>query len=672
MRRLTAISLTAVLSACPGPDNDTVDPDTDGPLVCEIEDGEQPDSASRLGCPEDFDALAAAPLDASIPGARSAKTLVDRSDSNALYFMNSTRYPIHWDFASANLSGGGLPFVPELSTFNQTEYTSPDRRFVLGAVTYYAGPDVWTYELAPYDTASVEMIEMAFDAIRDNAWMGADLMLHPSSDVVLRNTVDLPDDIPIITTDELFDGIDYQPLNLGETVAQLSFHRAADVDESFVNPRELVVLDAIPNDISVVAGIITGAFQTPLSHINVLSQNRGTPNMALRGAFDNEELRALDGAWVRLTVSANDWTVQEVTLAEADAWWLENRPDPLDIGTMNLAVTAITDDVDLLNLEGQSLSVALSEAVPAFGGKAAHYGGLSLIGDTVPAPPGFAIPVYYYNEHMLTHDLWDRVDEMLADDAFRSDPAVRAVQLQSLRDAITDAPIDADLLAEITAKILDGPYGTTRMRFRSSTNAEDLGTFTGAGLYTSKTGDPTDPDKPVDEAMKKVWASVWGQRAFEEREYWGIDHTQVGMALLSHRSFPDEEANGVAITANLFNPSGLEPAFYVNVQQGEESVVEPEPGVISDQFLYYFDLPGQPSVYLAHSSLIADGETVLSDAQTFELGGALRAVHNYFAPAYGSAVFYAMDTEFKFDDDGLDQEPILYVKQARPYPGRGE
>ena len=81
MRRLTAISLTAVLSACPGPDNDTVDPDTDGPLVCEIEDGEQPDSASRLGCPEDFDALAAAPLDASIPGARSAKTLVDRSDS---------------------------------------------------------------------------------------------------------------------------------------------------------------------------------------------------------------------------------------------------------------------------------------------------------------------------------------------------------------------------------------------------------------------------------------------------------------------------------------------------------------------------------------------------------------------------------------------------------------
>ncbi|MFT6819666.1 MAG: hypothetical protein ACJATT_003490 [Myxococcota bacterium] len=670
MRPLITLSLTAALAACPGPTNDTVDTDT--PWVCEISDGNAPNSAPRLGCPEDFESLAAAPFDSSIPGARSAKTLVDRSDSDRLYFMNSNRFPIHWDFASATLSGGGLPFVPELSTFNQTEYTSPDRRFVLGAVTYYSGPDVWTYELAPYDTASAEMIEGAFDAIRDNAWMGSDLMLHPSSDTVMRNTVDLPDDIPIITTDELFTGIDFQPLNLGETVAQVSFKRAADVDESFVNPRALVVLDAIPNDISVVAGIITAAFQTPLSHINVLSQNRGTPNMALRGAFDNEELRGLDGAWVRLTVTANDWTVEEVTLAEADTWWEENRPEPIDIGEMDLMVTAITDDVDLLNLEGQSLSAALSEAVPAFGGKAAHYGGLSLIGDAVPSPPGFAIPVYYYNQHMETHNLWARVDEMLADEAFRSDPLVRSVELQALRDAIKAAPIDPDLLADVSTKILEGPYGTTRMRFRSSTNAEDLGTFTGAGLYTSKTGDPTDPDKPVDEAMKKVWASVWGQRAYEERDYWGIDHKAVGMALLSHRSFPDEEANGVAITANLFDPSGVESAFYVNVQDGEESVVQPDAGVISDQFLYYFDLPGQPIVYLAHSSLVPEGETVLSDAQAFELGGALRAVHNYFAPAYGSAPFYAMDTEFKFDDDGLNQEPILYLKQARPYPGRGE
>ena len=47
-----------------------------------------------------------------------------------------------------------------------------------------------------------------------------------------------------------------------------------------------------------------------------------------------------------------------------------------------------------------------------------------------------------------------------------------------------------------------------------------------------------------------------------------IDHKTVAMSLLVHHNFPDEEANGVAVTANPFDPSGLEPGFYVNVQWG--------------------------------------------------------------------------------------------------------
>jgi hypothetical protein len=30
-----------------------------------------------------------------------------------------------------------------------------------------------------------------------------------------------------------------------------------------------------------------------------------------------------------------------------------------------------------------------------------------------------------------------------------------------------------------------------------------------------------------------------------------------------------------------------------------------------------------------------------------------------------------MDVEFKFDDDGAGGTPRLFIKQARPYPGRG-
>ena len=124
------------------------------------------------------------PLTATIPGALSAKTVIDRLDGSALYFQNSRRYPIHWDFASTHLSGNGLPIVPSLAQFNATEYYSPDRRFLLGALNYYEGPKVWAYESAPYDTASAEMMEAAFVAVKDQLWVGTKLKFHPTSDNV--------------------------------------------------------------------------------------------------------------------------------------------------------------------------------------------------------------------------------------------------------------------------------------------------------------------------------------------------------------------------------------------------------------------------------------------------------------------------------------------------------
>ena len=170
---------------------------------------------------------------------------------------------------------------------------------------------------------------------------------------------------------------------------------------------------------------------------------------------------------------------------------------------------------------------------------------------------------------------------MLADSDFLGDPAQRAQQLESLRDAMKAAPVDAAFEQMLIDK-LNADYPGTRMRFRSSTNCEDLDGFTGAGLYTSKSGDPSDPAYPVLDAVRTVWSSIWFFRAFEEREYRQIEHESVGMALLVHHSFPYEEANGVAITANLFDSLCMEPGFYVNVQFGDESVVLPNPGVTSD------------------------------------------------------------------------------------------
>ncbi len=36
----------------------------------------------------------------------------------------------------------------------------------------------------------------------------------------------------------------------------------------------------------------------------------------------------------------------------------------------------------------------------------------------------------------------------------------------------------------------------------------------------------------------------------------------------------------------------------------------------TDQFVYQFDFPGQPIVFIAHSSLVPEGTTVLTNAQS--------------------------------------------------------
>ncbi|MDP7112576.1 MAG: PEP/pyruvate-binding domain-containing protein, partial [Myxococcota bacterium] len=554
---LAALALALLAPACPSTEVPVLEPI---PMnwECFLDAGEEPDFTPAIGCQDDFFAVASRPLDTSIPGARTAKTVIDQADDNRLYFQNSNRYAIHYEFCAEHLNGEGLPPVGDISLFNQIEYYSPSRRFLLGAITFYEEPGVWAYEIAPYDTSSAEMVATAYQALRSHAYFGEDLYFHPTSSNVEQMAVELPDWVKVITTDELFADITYQPLNLGESYGQLRFVAAEDLGDVYVSPRDVVVLDGVPNDISVIAGLITAEFQTPLSHVNVLSQNRGTPNMALRGAFEDETLRALDLAWVRLEVEAFSYELEEVSEAEADAWWEEHKPDDVHVPDLDLTVT------DLRDIEEITL-----DDISAFGGKASHYGVMSQIDqDLVPSPKAFAVPVYYYKqfEEENAFDVW--VAELLSDEDFINDPAVRDTSLAELREAIEVAPVDPDFEAALTAK-LEADYPHTRMRFRSSTNAEDLPGFTGAGLYSSHSGDPDDPSRPVMDAVRKTWASLWNFRAFEERSYNGIPHDGVAMALLVHHSFPDEEANGVALTANMFDET--QPGFYVNVQAGEAS-----------------------------------------------------------------------------------------------------
>ncbi|MEZ4398389.1 MAG: PEP/pyruvate-binding domain-containing protein [Kofleriaceae bacterium] len=678
MRRAQLVAAVAVVvAACGGDGGATVDAGPDAFQVtegaCQVaEASASPDALGTITCGADFTALASQPLDATLPGSRSVKVIVDQDGGDALYFMNTVRFEIHYAFASTHLSGGGLPVVGTLADFNSVQYFAPDRRFLLGAVTYYEQPDRWVLELAPYDTASPAMLTKLFLAVKHAAYFGPMLAFHPTSEAQAAVAAGLGAEVPVVTTDELYAGIDYQPLSLGTAYGYIHFSTAATLASEFVSPHAIVVLDEAPNDISVVQGLITQEFQTPLSHVNVLSRNRHTPNMGLRGALTNPTVVGLDGQLVKLVVTADAWTMTAATLEEAQAWWDAHAPAPVTLPVADLSVTAFTDlgDVTPEPAAGASLRDALRAAVTVFGGKAAHYSILTRTPD-VPIKAGFAIPMAWYFQFMTDNGFFARLDALLADPGFVGDPATRDAALAQLRADILVAPFSPAFEAALTTKAAEYP-GVTKLRFRTSSNSEDLDGFPCAGCYNSYSGLRSDL-AAMETAIRKVYADVWTFRTFEERSYYRVDHKSVGMALLVHENFQAEEANGVSVTANPFDASGLDPAFYVNVQYGGDvEVVAPPPGTTSDQLLYYFTQPNQPITYLTHSNIIAAGTTVLSPTQLYALGKALAAIHTRFSKAYGPAAgnngWYAMDVEFKFDDQYTPGTPTLYVKQARPYP----
>jgi hypothetical protein len=677
----TGVVVALALGACssdttgPGPSNE---PPPLEEWPCEIAGTATPDSLKKIGCKKDFLALSSEPLDASIPGARSGKVILDLFDGDAFYFQDSNKYPIHYDFAVKNLNGSGDRFIGNINSFNPQYTAAPgDRRFLLGAVTYYEQPNIWALEIAPYDTSTPEMIAKLFNAVRNNAYYGKVLTFHPTSDIVEVQAKKLPPDIKIKTTDDIFAATEYQPLNIGQAVGTLKFVTAEDLQNIYVSARDVVLLDKVPNDITPTAGIITQEFQTPLSHINVLARNRGTPNMGLRSATNNPKLLALAGKQVRITVQAFEWKVEEVSLAESDAWWELHKPKPvvlpaLDISVKDLRdiaeVTEHTDVAPYVTLE------AIKKSTLAFGAKTANYS-VFATDPKVPNKKAFGIPVYFYDQFMKEHGFYARAAAFGMDPEFRSKDAVRSAKLAELRAAILAAPLNAEFKALLKAKF-DAEYPGKSMRFRSSTNAEDLDGFPCAGCYDSHTGDPNehngDQIAAAEEAIKKTWATVWNFRTYEERALRSIEHTSVAMALLVHTNFPDEEANGVAVTSNIFDATGNAPGFYVNVQRGGEAeVVHPPPGVTSDSFLHQFTFPGQPVIYYTRSNIVPEGSRVLTDKQIYDLGVALDQIHTRFANAYRPTPtsWYAMDVEFKFDDEAMPGTTAsLYIKQARPYP----
>lgn len=607
----------------------------------------------ELISPLAFEAISNKPSRSNLGDVQEVKIIYDRNTSK-IYYMNSKRYELHYTFSSEVLGydkGHGL--------FNLTQYReNPERYLYMGSIHYYKGINTYVLQFVSAIEMSCAQIEELYGKIIQTSFLTRENFKFYPNKTEWENCLT----VPLVTSEELHAGQLYQGLNLAANYGYIKKVSSTQIPTTYLSRRDIVVTDGVPNDLPVVAGIITSELQTPLSHINVLSHSRNTPNMALRGAWDNETLNSLEGQLVYLQVKGDAYELRTAALHEATEFWATREPQDTVFLDKN---TIYNELIDLQNAD--------YTFVNRIGGKAANFSELlNITGPAIPTPEGaFAIPFHFYDAHVKKYgiDIW--IESLLLDHQFQANAAYRQQLLEQVRDSIINSPLDPQLVSLVNSKI-NFFAEFEAIRFRSSTNAEDLEDFSGAGLYDSYSAKNGHKTKTIENAIRKVWASLWNWRAYEERSYFKIDHLSCAMGILVHRSFPDEDANGVLVTKNLYN---FNPGFTISVQYKEHSIVFPEPGVLHDQMIL-FTWSVDPSEefmleYLSHSNVAQlKGKRVMTDSEIFQLGRYAKATkrHFYYNVPHNCDCTYddfGVDIEFKVDSDVSPRK--IYIKQARLY-----
>ncbi len=551
----------------------------------------------------------------------------------AIYFVNLNTPIAHFDFMDAV----GLDRNQDELVFGTIRY-DPD--VSPGSYYFWLGPSNTYYSVARMEyfytllAASMPLLEDNLAVYMANSQLRllqSNLLLYSESR------------IPLVFNKDIFPEISFLALNPGEGYGLLRLMELEDRP----NPRDIVIYEALPNELPRVAGVISTVPQTPLTHVNLRAVQDRIPNAFIRDGLNKVRIASLRGKYVHYTVTETGWILRGATRAEVDAHYASSRPTQPQTPERDLSFTAITP-----------LSQIDFDDWDAFGVKVANVavlGTLAFPEGTVP--DGFAIPFYFYDEFMKHNDFYTRIETMLADPDFQTDYAVQDDMLDDLRDDIKDAETPQRIMEALTTMNASFAEGVNR-RYRSSTNNEDLPGFNGAGLYDSKSQKPSEDEDDLAKSLKEVYASLWNYRAYIERDFHRVDHLKTAMGILVHPSYQDELANGVAVSMN--PPTGETDDYYVNTQLGEDLVTNPEAHSVPEEIL----LRQNRYTVLATSNLVEPGRLLMSDAQLTQLREHLTTIHHHFKRLYNPAAGkpFAMEIEFKITADD-----VLAIKQARPW-----
>ncbi|HLA10313.1 MAG TPA: PEP/pyruvate-binding domain-containing protein [Pyrinomonadaceae bacterium] len=504
---------------------------------------ESPRSLPSISSREEFDRLSVT-YDPDTPYALPHLIFViDRKDNNRIYYVNKKRYSFHKDFVNGNYLS-----LDRGREFFENNYLKPNRRFILGTIAYQTLVKRFTFEFWEGDLVPAQQIKLTSDVI--NKTFFAPVAYKPNS---LRQDQESQSitGLQRVLQSDISKEQDYQTLNIAKGLGRV--HLIEKLDQHVeIGFNEILVLNEVPVQLPPVAGIVTAQPSTPLSHINLLAKGWGIPNAYLKNA--HELLKQYDGRWISFETRRDGYSIKLADMDQLREYQrrLAERRDVVK-ARYNLS------EKRLLSLRTQR-----SHSSIAFGSKSANLGEVAnarIPGIVVPG--GFTIPFYYYHAFIKDNAVDDRIYELLNDQKFVHDPAYRREQLAGLRTLIQKGRFAESLSRQIRRRVATEYLGKG-LFVRSSSNAEDLPNFSGAGLYTTVPN--VKGDDQLIEAIKTVWASLWNFEAYEARERALIDHSRILMAVLIQEGI-NSESSGVMITTDPFDGENRG-AIYISAKRG--------------------------------------------------------------------------------------------------------
>ncbi len=606
-------------------------------------------SLARINSKADFDLLARIYYRGRLSAVPHVMFLIDRRSNDRAYFINSRAYQFHKDFVNATYLS-----LERGRAFYDNNLLKTDRRFILGTIAYQAAADKFTFEFWEGDQITTRLLAECYSALKLSFY--SPLFFKPNSQTHEQIASKLNAEstaearVPMMTATELAADQKYQPLNLGSSIGQLRIIERVDAD-TVIDRNQIVIFKEVPIHLTPLSGIIMTEPASPLSHVNMLAKSWAIPNATVRNA--DKLFRQLEGKYVRLEIREDGYSLAPADAREVDARnreWIK-RSD------------LVTPRADLEYDQLTDLSHQRARDAIRFGAKSANLG--EIVHARLPGievPPGFAIPFHYYREFIRRNHLEERIAAAVEEERFVHDPLYRKTRLAEIRRWIEAGRHDETFIRAVIEKV-HREYAGSGLFARSSTNAEDLPNFSGAGLYSTVPN--VRSDAQLMDAIKTVWASVWNYEAYEARESFGMSHFAVYPAVLVQQGI-DADSAGVAITTDPFDPADRG-AVYVNAKRGLGIKVV-EGRRVAEQVIYH---PPSRSIQVLTRSdedtmmafdehggvkevTIEQQRRVLTDPMVRRLAGASIQIKRVFGGR-------DQDIEWVF------RGGRLYIVQSRPY-----